>query len=191
MTAVATIIFLVTTFSSGAWVVVIAIPGLILLFSRISRYYTEVGKEMGVGSIPDKPNIHRGLVLVAVNAVSRMTEASLSTALSLNDEVIAVSVQFDGERAAALQEEWDRWDPGIELVILHATTRSIAAPMLDYLGSPAIRAHGRILVLIPEVEPRKLRHRLLQNQRDVILANVLRRRIDVSVARVPFRLYRD
>jgi hypothetical protein len=41
------------------------------------------------------------------------------------------------------------------------------------------------------VEPKRWRHRLLQNQRDVILANVLRRRTDVIVARLPFRLPND
>lgn len=63
--------------------------------------------------------------------------------------------------------------------------------MLQFLGSPEIQARGQVLVLIPEVEPRKWRHRLLQNQRDVILANVLHRRTDVIVARVPFRLRQD
>jgi hypothetical protein len=62
--------------------------------------------------------------------------------------------------------------------------------MLDYLGSPEIRDR-QVMVLIPEVEPRKLRHRLLQNQRGVVLANVLRRRTNVNVARVPYRLTRD
>jgi hypothetical protein len=63
--------------------------------------------------------------------------------------------------------------------------------MVDYLGSSAIRAHRQVLVLIPEVEPRKWRHQLLQNQRGVILANVLRRRSYVNVVRVPFRLTQD
>jgi amino acid transporter len=191
MTAVATVIFLVTKFASGAWVVVIAIPGLILLFSRISRYYTEAGQEMSLGPAAARPGIHKSLVVVTVTGVTRMTETSLSSALSLSDEVIAVSVQFDKERAAALQSEWDRWDPGVDLVILQAATHSIAAPMLSFLGSPEIRERGQVLVLIPEVEPRKRRHRLLQNQRDVILANVLRRHTDVIVARVPFRLHQD
>ena len=56
-----------------------------------------------------------------------------------------------------------------------------------------LRAGGcqQVLVLIPEVEPKRWRHRLLQNQRDVILANVLRRETDVIVARLPFRLSGD
>jgi hypothetical protein len=44
------------------------------------------------------------------------------------------------------------------------------------------------MVLIGEIEPRKLRHRLLLNQRGVILGTALRRRTNVLVATVPFRL---
>jgi hypothetical protein len=190
MTAVATVIFLVTKFAGGAWVVVIAIPALILLFSRIAKYYNDVGAELGLGSVPGIPHVSEELVLVTVAAVSRMTEAALGTALSLGHEVVAVSVQFDDERAATLQAEWDRWNPGVRLVVLRPHSRSVAAPMLEYLGSAEIGGR-QVMILIPEVEPRKLRHRLLQNQRGVVLANVLRRRTNVNVARIPYRLARD
>ena len=190
MTAVATVIFLITKFTGGAWVVVIAIPALILLFSRIARYYDDVGREIGLGAIPGPPQVHNSLILVMVTAVSRMTQAALGTALSLDGEVVAVSVQFDDGRAQALHSDWDRWNPGVRLVILRPDSRSIAAPMLRYLGSPEIRDR-RVMILIPEVEPRKFRHQLLQNQRGIVLANVLRRRSHVIVARMPFRLRRD
>jgi hypothetical protein len=117
--------------------------------------------------------------------------AALEAALSLGDEVLAVSVQFHDDQAAALQADWDRWKPGVRLVILHPATRSITAPILDYLGSPEIRAHRQVLVLLPEVEPSKWRHRILQNQRDIILADGLRRHSNVNVASVPFRLTDD
>ncbi len=62
--------------------------------------------------------------------------------------------------------------------------------MLDYLGSPEILDRG-VMVLTPEVEPNKWRHRILQNQRGVILADVLRWRSTVSVARLPYHLVGD
>jgi amino acid transporter len=191
MTAVATVIFLVTKFSSGAWVVAIAIPALLVVFSRVAKYYADVGKELGIGDVPPVPHVDKSLVLVTVTGVSRMTEFALDVALSLGDDVVAVSVQFDDERAAALQADWERWRPGVRLDVLHPHSRSIVTPMLNYLGSPEIRTRRQVLVLIPEVEPRKWRHQLLQNQRGVILANVLRRRSDVTVATVPFRLTGD
>ena len=105
--------------------------------------------------------------------------------------MIAVSVQFDDDRADALQADWDRWSPGVELRILRSRTRSISEPMLDYLCSPPISNLPEVLVLIPELEPSKLRHKLLQNQRGIVLANQLRRHTDVKVARMPYRLHRD
>jgi amino acid transporter len=191
MTAAAAVIFLVTKFTAGAWVVVIAIPCLLLLFSRISRYYAEVGKELGVGVIPGKPRAGPSLVVVSVVSVSRMTKFALDAALSLGDEVVAVSVQFDDDRAKALRAAWDQWGPGVPLEILLSPSRSIVTPMVKYLCSPQIQARPQVLVLIPEVEPRKWRHRLLQNQRGVILANALRRHTHVNVGRAQFHLTRD
>ncbi|MHB1988580.1 MAG: APC family permease [Acidimicrobiales bacterium] len=190
MTGVATVVFLVTKFTGGAWVVVIAIPALILLFSRISKYYNDVGVELGLGAVPAIPQSHKALVLVTVVAVSRMTETALSTAVSLGHDVVAVSVQFEQERAAKLRSDWDRWGPGVRLDILRPSSRSVAAPMVEYLGSPEFRDR-QVLVLIPEVDPRKWRHRFLQNQRGVVLANVLRRRSGANVARMPFHLKED
>jgi O-antigen/teichoic acid export membrane protein len=54
-TALATVIFLVTKFTDGAWVVVLAVPAFITLFVRIHRYYQHARQILGLGSIPDKP----------------------------------------------------------------------------------------------------------------------------------------
>ncbi len=191
MTAVATIIFVVTKFSSGAWIVIIAVPAIIVLFARVDRYYRDVAVELGIGETPPAPRPEPSLVVVPVAAVSKMTSAALSKAVSLGDEVAAVSVQFDDKAAASLRDEWDRWGPGVPLTILHSTSRSVTKPMLAYLRSPKLQARSSVLVLIPEVEPRKWRHQLLQNQRGIILANVLRRRSDVTVARMAFHLEKE
>lgn len=191
MTGVATVIFMVTKFSSGAWVVVIAIPLLILLFSRIHRYYADVARELGFGQLPPVPIARKALVVVAVAGVSRMTEVALATALSFGPRVVAVSVQFDEERAAELERDWARWDPGVPLTVLRTRTRSITQPMVEFLQSAAVRAEPEVLVVIPEVTPRKWRHQVLQNQRGIVLANVLRRKCDAQVVRIPYRLLHE
>jgi hypothetical protein len=157
-------------------------------FARVSRYYTRLGAEIGLGMTPGKPVAQQLLVVVPVNTVSRLTQDALGLARSLSEAVVAVSVQFDDESEAALK---DAWDPGVELVVLRSRARSVTAPLLGYLRSGIHDASRRVLVLIPEVEPRKLRHQLLQNQRGLILASVLRRQGDVSVALMPFRLHGD
>src|SRR6516225_7765050 len=56
VTAVATIVFLVTKFTEGAWVVVIAIPAFILLFLRIHAYYERAGKALRLDETPHQPH---------------------------------------------------------------------------------------------------------------------------------------
>lgn len=55
LTALAAGVFLVSKFTAGAWVIVIAVPALMLLFIRIQRYYTVVGHELGLELIPARP----------------------------------------------------------------------------------------------------------------------------------------
>ena len=54
LTATATVVFVATKFTSGAWVVVLIVPALMLLFSRIQNYYKAVGLELDLGA-PHQP----------------------------------------------------------------------------------------------------------------------------------------
>ena len=52
VTGVATVVFLFSKFIEGAWVVVVAIPLLIVLFNRINAYYTRAATDLGIGVVP-------------------------------------------------------------------------------------------------------------------------------------------
>ncbi|MCL4313664.1 MAG: APC family permease [Actinobacteria bacterium] len=191
MTAAATVIFLVTKFTSGAFVVVIAVPGLIVLFHAVSRYYSQLGQVLRIGEIPDvKPQRRRTLVIVPVNGISRLTEMALSDACSLGEDVLAVSVRFDDdqEAAAELQHRWEEWQPGVELVILRSDYHSVVRPLIRFVNSLDRKSHELVAVLIPVVIPRKRRHVLLHNQMDRVLGAAFRHRSDVVVGRIPLRL---
>jgi amino acid transporter len=187
LTAVAAAVFVLSTFTSGAWVVVITVPALMLLFSRIENYYRAVGLELGVGRIPDRPRAAGSLVIVPVGGINRLTGYALRAALSLGDEVVAVSVHLAAERSAAFRAEWDAWNPGVRLDIIESPHRSLVHPILDYVLR-AREGDRQVAVLIPEVEPRARRYRILQNQRGLLLATVLRARTDVLVCTLPYRL---
>jgi hypothetical protein len=66
VTAMATMVFILTKFTEGAWVVVIAVPGLIFLFTRIHRYYRRIGLGLGLGEIPGRPQVRPTMVIVPV-----------------------------------------------------------------------------------------------------------------------------
>jgi len=189
LTAAATIIFLSAKFLNGAWVVVVAVPFLMLLFSRIHSYYAYCAVQLELGQIPPTPTEQRTLVIVPVGGVSRLTYEALSAAKSLGDEVVAISVQYGDDPASALRADWQVWDPGVPLIVLPSPQRNLAGPIVDYVNAHPADTTRRIAVLIPEVEPQRRRHQLLQNQRGVLLAAVLRSRTDAVICTMPFRLH--
>jgi amino acid transporter len=193
VTALATVIFLVSKFAEGAWVVVVAVPTFVFLFTRIHAYYKRAGIELGVGTVPEKPVGKRTLVIVPVTNVSRLTCHAVSEALSLGQEVIAVSVVIDqGDEGRnseqSLEQEWSQWDTGVPLRILHTEYSSVVAPIVAFIDEQRGRSDQQIVVLIPVVIPDRFRYRILHNQIDRVLSAALRARTDLVVARVSMPL---
>ncbi len=192
VTAVATVIFIVTKFTSGAWVVLVAVPCFIVLFVRINRYYRYVHQQLGFGSVPPAPHAHPTYVVVPVIGVNRLTSFAISQALSIGDEVLAVSVLQDEEDAdekdESLRAEWTRWDPGVPLRILRTQYASIARPIVELIDELRARVESQIVVLLPVVQPDRRRYELLHNHIDTVVAGALRSRDDIVVTRVVMRL---
>jgi amino acid transporter len=192
-TAVATVVFLVTKFTQGAWVVVLAIPALIILFTQIRRYYQRVGRLLGFGAIPGPPQARPAIVVVPVAGVSRLTQHAISEALSISQHVIAVTVvATDPDQSIrhtnTVRQQWDRWNPGVPLHVLHTQYASIAGPFVTFIDKLRHQHNEQIIVLIPVIRPDHLRNRLLHNQLDLILTTALRTRTDIVVSRVTIPL---
>ena len=192
VTAVATVIFLITKFTEGAWVVVLAVPTFILLFLRIHVYYERVARDLGFGEVPPQPSRSDAVVVVPVTVVSRLTKRALDEALSIGTQVVAVSVLVDDDsaddRQRQLEQLWERWSPGVPLRVLRTEFASVVAPIVDFIAELRAESSRQVVVLIPVVIPSRLRYRLLHNQIDVVLNAALRSYPDIVVARVGVRL---
>lgn len=189
LTATATIVFLIAKFTEGAWIVVVVVPLLMIVFHRIHGYYADVSAELQLGVVPPFPRACRTLVVVPLAGVSRLSYEALRAAKSLGDEVVAVSVQFDDDGARRLEADWRAWDPGAPLVVLQSQERHLIGPIVEYVKSQPMHQDRRVVVLIPEVEPRKRRHEVLQNQRGLLLGTALRLRTDALICTLYFRLH--
>ncbi|GHG06870.1 APC family permease [Streptomyces filamentosus] len=193
LTGVSAVVVTATKFHDGAWLIVIALPLLVLAFETVHRAYGRIGERLGVGRIPEPPHRERSLVLVPVSSLTRLTSEALTTAVSLGDEVRAVTVCHpDPEDLAAteaLERDWDLWNPGVQLVRLPFERRSLGKPISAYVRALRDDAPGtRVTVLIPEAEPESLWQRLLQNQRGAVVAHAVRRDTDAVICRLRFRL---
>ncbi|MFJ2738845.1 APC family permease [Streptomyces sp. NPDC087440] len=193
LTGVSAVVVTATKFHDGAWLIVVALPLLMVLFDQVHRAYGRIGARLEVGRIPQAPCRARSLVLVPVSSLSRLTGEALSAAVSLGDEVQAVTVSHTGPedraQSEALERDWALWNPGVPLVRITSERRTIGRPVASYANKVAREEPGtRITVLIPEVEPAHLWQRLLQNQRGAVVAHAVRRDTDAVICRLRFRL---
>ncbi len=184
MTALATLIFITTKFVEGAWIVVIVVPLLIVMFRRIHAYYRRVNRTLDVGAQPSLTPDTSLLVVVPVTNISQLSASALSMAKELASTQIALRVLLpeDHDQAEAFQAQWERWDPGVDLEILKTDYQSITHPIKEFVQRQ-LEHHDRILLLIPVLEPRKLRHRLLHNQLNLVLGSAFTHEPRVIVAR--------
>jgi amino acid transporter len=188
MTSVAVAVFVFSKFLAGAWVVVLTIPALMLLFARIEKYYAEVAAELQLGVTPSCPSRPNGLVVVPVTSVNRLTERALCAALALGDRAVAVAVAADADERDRLMQQWQAWNPGVPLEVLLSSQRALVRSVVRYVKS-ATADGTQVVVLISEIQPRKRRHELLHNQRGLLLSAALRSRTDAVVATLYYRLH--
>ena len=202
LTFAATVIELVSKFLAGAWLVAIIIPLLVLLFLAVGRAYERIGVQLGIGQVPPPPVKMPVLVVVPVMSLSRLTAEGISAALSLGDDVVAVTVVYtdsdddsDSETGAqapdaSFREQWQAWRPEVPLITLRSVHRSLAKPIVHYLRQlEAEDTYHRLVVLIPEVQPTGPLQWLLHNQRGIILDRAIRRgTANVVLCRLRYRL---
>ena len=129
-----------TKFLSGAWIVVILIPLLVLMFLGIYYHYTHVERERTT-DIPVHPkDIHHRLI-VPVSDMSQVSQESLAYARSLSSQVTALHVSLHHENTDELRAAWNRMQEGwldenrIQLEILPSPNRYRENTMIQYIES--------------------------------------------------------
>ncbi|MDH6137472.1 amino acid transporter [Kitasatospora sp. MAA4] len=195
LTGVATLVVTGTKFTEGAWGIVVALPLMVLLFELIHRAYGRIGERLELGRIPGPVVRQRSLVVVPVMSISRLTREALSAAVSLGDEVLAVTVVHtdpdaeDRQATEALRRDWELWQPGVPLVEAPDGHRRLGRPLVSFVNELGTEhAYDRITVLIAEVEPVHLWQRALQNQRGALIDRALRLGTDAVVCRLRLRM---
>jgi amino acid transporter len=187
-TGLSTIVFAVAKFSEGAWVVLVAVPLILLGFRYVRRYYASLARTLRLDQTPLPPTPGPILVVVLVDRMSAITREALSEALSMSDDVLAVSVRFDEDSEKALEQAWEVWNPGVRLVTVRSQYRSVVRPIVRFAESLEKRPGRRTLVLIPEIVPNRPWQAFLHNQMGVILTQALRSHTDLTVARLPIHV---
>ena len=156
-----------TKFMMGAWMVILLIPILVFIFTRIHRHYLAVGKELSLVDQTPTSRLEpvKHTVVVPISGVHRGVIEALKYALSISSDVRACYVEIDAVTTERMQKEWKRWAHEIPFVVLKSPYRSVITPLIEYIDDVEQTTHGdMITVVIPEFVTKKWWHQVLHNQ---------------------------
>jgi amino acid transporter len=190
-TAVVTLVFAVTKFREGAFVVILLIPALVAFFFAIHQHYLDLARRLSLEDFGAAPRIGRHRVLIPLSSVHRGTLAALRYARALSDDITAVYVSTDPAADETLRHKWGLWGSGHRLVVLESPFRLLIEPLLDYVREVAKHRQPNevITIVVPQFVPRHRWHNLLHAQTAVLLRMALMFHRGIVITSVPYRAW--
>ena len=188
LTFVVLIIVALTKGPDGAWIVIVLIPVIVVIFLKTKKHYDEVASQLTLRDW-SPPARRTNIVLVPIGGVQRAVVSALRYAESISTDVRAVYVNDNTEQTATLKKDWDTWGGSVRLIVLESPFRSIMEPLLEYIdATERERTNAYITLVLPEFVPSRWWHHLLHNQRALLIKGALLFRPNVVVTSVPFHL---
>ncbi|MDP8975840.1 MAG: APC family permease [Actinomycetota bacterium] len=187
------LIIAVTKFKSGAWVPLVVVPVIIVIFAGIRRHYDRVGQVLSVtpDEVHAEPISHT--VVVLVGRIHKGVIRALSYARSLRpDHLAAVYVSFEDDDSEELQRQWEEFRLDVPLEVIHSPYRELVDAVEEYLDELDQRwSNDTITVLIPEFVVDRWFANVLHNQSALALKWALLRRDGTVVTSVPYHVHAD
>ncbi len=189
-TAVVMMVFAITKFQYGAWIVLIITPLMVLAFIAIRHHYENLARQLSLEtyapSLP--PTRHR--VILPIASVHRGSLNALNFAQSLSNDVTAIHVSLDPADAEKVKEKWFMWGNGVRLVVLDSPYRLMLEPLLMYIEQIiALRRPGEMItIVVPQFLPKKWWQNLLHTQTAFLLRMALLFKPGIVIVEVPYQV---
>lgn len=190
-TAIVMLVFAVTKFQDGAWVVLILTPILISIFLWIRRHYTTVAQNLSLENYGEPPPYNsRHRVLVPISNVHQGTLAALRYARMLSNDITAIHISMEPADTEKVRRKWETWGRGTRLVIVDSPYRLFLEPLLDYIGEiiASRQANETITIVVPHFLPGQRIYNALHMQTAEMLRKELLSTPGVVITEVPYQV---
>lgn len=189
-------IILIAKFIEGAWITIVTIPALMILFWLVHRHYRIIATQVVCHQPLDITHEEPPIVLVPVRGWDWPTSKSLRFGMHLSDDVIAIHLgNLEGDEAkqaeAKLRKEWAQrvespahaaGAPVPKLLIVQTPYREFIHPLLEEIDKIKAQSPQRpVVVIIPEVVEKHWWQAVLHSRRASRLRSALRKREDARV----------
>lgn len=190
LTGVVMIVFAITKFKDGAWVVVILIPVLISMFSLVHNHYKQIAKRLTLDEYVPQPRVTHQKVIMPISGVHKGTMAALRYARTLSDDITAVHISSDAAETKKVQEKWEIYGDGYRLVVLDSPYRLFVEPLLTYIGEldKQRQPNEVISIVVPQFVQKHWYSNMLHTRTADALRNALLFRKDIIIMEVPYQV---
>jgi len=190
-TFVVMIVFAVTKFVDGAWIIIILTPLLVLAFEAIHAHYKNVAHQLSLENYHLPQAIQADHVIVMVGGVHQSSLNALQYAKTLSNDVRALHVSIDPEETEKVQEKWKRWESQVPLIILDSPYRLFIEPVLDYIDhlGMQIGSDEVITIVVPHTVTNHWVNFLHGRTADT-LRQVLLEKQNIIIIEVPYQIAR-
>jgi hypothetical protein len=189
-TLVVMIVFAVTKFRDGAWVVIVLTPLLVLIFFSIHHHYKRVARQLSLEAHKHPRTIARNRVIMPIGGVHNGTIKALKFAQTLSDDVTAIHISLDPKEANRIEQKWSLWGESNRLIILHSPYRTLIEPLIEYIDqiSRVSLPNEIITIVVPQFNPKNWWSKYLHTRTAETLRKALLNRDDIVIIEVPYQV---
>ncbi|WP_174344016.1 APC family permease [Gordonia soli] len=193
MTATVLIVVLITKFTAGAWIAILAMVTIFVLMKAIHHHYASVQRELeqqeaeeGAESV--LPSRTHSIVLVSTLHLATK-RALLYARATRPDTLEAITVNVDDRDTRILVSQWEASDITVPLKVIASPYREITRPVIEYVRRVRRESPRDVItVFIPEYVVGHWWEQILHNQSALRLKGRLLFEPGVMVTSVPWQL---
>jgi amino acid transporter len=191
-TAMVALVVMVSRFADGAWIVLLLLPFLVMMFRAIHKHYNRASQEL-LALTPTRSEDITHIVVVPIGSLNRVALQTLAYARSISENVTAIHISDDEEEIEKMRDAWNASaKTDVPLIIIESPYRSLVGPLLTYLDEIQQQApNATLTVVLPEYIPRHWWEQILHNQTALRIKAALLFRPGTVVTSVPYHLERD
>ncbi len=197
-TAVVVLIIAFEKFKSGAWIVIIITPVLLMMFMRIKKHYVALAKQLEIKESDLKgfsieKSCYKNLVIVPLESINQSSLRALRFAKTISDKVIAFNISIDEEQANKIKGKYSMINTDIPLIVKYSPYRKVVSPLLKFIESSEYdyEKGDMITVILPQFTVKSWWQKIMHNNTSFFIRKELLKHKHIVVATMPLQLKND
>ena len=182
-TCITLFILFIFKFTEGAWLTLLAIPAIVIMFQRERAYNERISQQVQLERPIDLSSLEKPIILLPIRAWDRTAEKGLQLAFEISKEIYVVHVITGDENIEELKDKWEflaetparnKHLPVPKLIILTSKYREVFEPLLDFIALLKKQSAGRkIGVIIPQLIELRWYHYIFRNSSMLLESSII------------------